>query len=202
VAENNVTIGNGGHGIEVQNNVAGSTHAPIIIANNTAWGNEALTTMQNAPLCAEVLLNSAYNVQEHNNLVATKSQDACLGNPVYALSAFEVDGTVHSYSNFAFAYDNQNTWVWDGGTFAYDPSNVLGVNPNFSNAYVPGAPACSGFASVTSCMATVIGNFTPTNNAAVGFGYQVPSSALIADPLFPTWACNANLPAGLITKPC
>ena len=202
VAENNVVIGNGGHGIEVQNNIAGSGHAPIIIANNTVWGNEALSTMQYAHLCSEVLLNSAYNVQERYNLVATKAPTACVSNPNYALSAYTVNGTVWVYSNFAFAYNSQYTYVYNGPNFAYATNNVLGVNPNLANAYVPGPPSCGSAENVTSCMAWVANNFKPTNSIATWAGYQKPSSTPSIAPLFPTWVCNAKLPAGLTIKPC
>ncbi len=202
VAENNITIGNGGHGIEVQNNVAGSTHAPVILSNNTVWGNERMSTMQNAPLCSEVLLNSAYNVQERWNLVATASQKACVSNPTYALSAYTVNATVWSYGNFAFGFNNQNLWVWNASGFGYDSSNVTGVNPNLSNPYVPGAPSCGGAGNVTSCMQYVVNNVKPTNSIATYAGYHQPSSSPGYAPLFPAWLCNANLPAGIVTKPC
>jgi hypothetical protein len=51
-------------------------------------------------------------------------------------------------------------------------------------------------------MATVIANFTPTNAAAVRYGYQTPSSTQVSDPLFPKWLCNVNLPSGLVTLGC
>jgi len=202
VAENNITIGNGGHGIEVQNNIAGSGHAAVYISNNTVWGNENLSTMQNAPLCSEVLLNSAYNVQERWNLVATRSQKACVSNPTYALSAYTVNATVWSYANLAFAYDNQYEWVWNANGFGYDASNVLGVNPDLSDAYVPGAPSCGGAGNVTSCMQYVVNNFKPTNGVAAFAGYHQPSESPASAPLFPSWVCNAKLPAGIVTKPC
>jgi hypothetical protein len=51
-------------------------------------------------------------------------------------------------------------------------------------------------------MATVIANFTPATAAAKPYGYQVPTSTSIVDPLFPQWLCNVNLPAGLVTPGC
>jgi hypothetical protein len=51
-------------------------------------------------------------------------------------------------------------------------------------------------------MSTVIANFTPTNAAAMAYGYQVPSSTPVYDPLFPQWLCNVNLPSGLVTMGC
>jgi hypothetical protein len=51
-------------------------------------------------------------------------------------------------------------------------------------------------------MASVIADFTPTNAAAKAYGYQTPSLTSVADPLFPQWLCNANLPPGLVDSPC
>jgi hypothetical protein len=51
-------------------------------------------------------------------------------------------------------------------------------------------------------MATVIANFTPTTAAAKAYGYQIPGTASIYDPLYPQWLCNVTLPAGLVTPGC
>jgi hypothetical protein len=52
-------------------------------------------------------------------------------------------------------------------------------------------------------MATVIANFTPTAPAAKSYGYQIPSTTSIYDPLYPQWLCGVtNLPAGLVTPGC
>src|SRR6202043_725660 len=37
---------------------------------------------------------------------------------------------------------------------------------------------------------------------AKAYGYQVPSTTSVSDPLFPQWLCNVNLPAGLVTMGC
>ena len=76
VITNNIFIANGGHGIEIQNNIAGSQHAPILILQNTVWGNEQQGNQQYNHLCAEVLINSGYNIQEAYNVVATASANA------------------------------------------------------------------------------------------------------------------------------
>lgn len=202
VADNNIVVANGGHGIEVQNNVAGPQHAPIYIRHNTSWGNELDTSQQENHLCAEILLNSAFNVQELGNLVGTYSATACAGNPIYALSAFTVNSTVSASDNFVFGYNGQNTFVYNGQSFQYASSNTVGVNPDFKNAAAPGSPACRGTGSVPGCVAGVIFNFTPTNNRATAAGYKPPTNAQGYDSLFPQWVCNISLPPGLITKGC
>lgn len=200
--ENNISVGNGGYGIETQNNVAGSAHAPVIVANNTLWGNQANINQQYNHLCAELLLNSAYNVEERSNLVATKAQTACVGNPEYAFSAYTVDGTDSVHDNFAYASPNQASWVYNGPNYQFATSNVTGVEPYFANPSVPGAPACAGTASVPGCLANVIANFTPGNTSAASYGYHTASSAAVTDALFPQWLCNANLPEGLVSMGC
>jgi hypothetical protein len=202
VAQNNIVIGNGGHGIGIENNVRGSSHAPIYLAYNTSWGNEESSYQQPNVLCSEILLTSAYNVEERNNLVATKAQTACVGNPEYAFSAYTVDGTDAVHDNFGYASPNQSSFVYNGPNYQFASSNITGVDPYLANANVPGAPTCGGTANVPGCMASVIANFTPGNTSAASYGYHAASSAAVSDPLFPQWLCNVNLPAGLVTMGC
>lgn len=201
VVQNNVVLGNGGHGIEVQNNVRGSYHAPIYLTYNTSWGNEAKYNQQTNHLCAEVLLNSVYNTQEHHNLIATKSAYECAGNPMYALSVYNVNGTVWIYSNNAFGYNGQNAFKWAYGSFTYDSNNVLGVDPYLDNAYVPSAPSCGGTGTVANCMGWLTTNFLPTVTSAKSYGHQWPGNYSY-DSLFPQWVCNVNIPNDLIKRGC
>jgi hypothetical protein len=201
VIQNNVVIGNGGHGIEIQNNVRGTYHAPIYMAYNTSWGNEIKNNQQQNSLCAEILLNSAYNVHEQYNLAEAANATECAGNTMYALSAYDVDGTVTSANNFAFGYNGHNAFEWAAGTFTYDSTNVLGQSASFANAYNPGAPGCAGTGNVASCMGWLTSNFTPTSNSAAAYGHQLPANTP-SDPLFPQWLCSVNLPAGLIRTSC
>jgi len=202
VATNNMLLANGGMGVEVQNNVAGSQHSLILVSQNTIWGNEQLSYQQSNPLCSDLLLNSAYNVRISYNVSATSSQYACANqsNSVYALSGYTVDGTDWVYDNLLTGYNGQNTFQYNG-SYGLATNNVLGQNPYFRNGVAPGAPNCGGTGSVTGCMASVINNFTATNSAANGMGYQkASSSSWTAN--FPAWVCSVTLPSGLITKGC
>jgi len=201
VAKNNIVISNGGHGIEVQNNVRGSSHAPIYLEYNTSWNNEINYKQQVNHLCAEVLLNSAYNVQEAYNLVATSSATQCAGNPIYALSAYTVNSSVSSYENFAYGYDGRNTTAYATGGFAYSSNNTLGQYPYLHNAYTPGAPYCSGTGTVANCMSWLMTDMTAEAASAASKGHQWPGNKPY-DPLFPAWVCNVGLPEGLIAKGC
>jgi len=201
VVQNNLVISNGGHGIEVQNNVRGSYHAPIYIAYNTSWNNGINYKQQSDALCSEVLLNSAYEVGEEYNLVTTSSAKQCAGNSIYALSVYGVNGTVWTYDNFAFGYDSQNTSKYAYGTFGWGTSNTLGQDPYLQNAYTPAAPYCAGTGTVANCMGWLMTNFTPNATSAKGYGHQWPGIKAY-NPLFPQWVCNVNLPSGLIAKEC
>lgn len=204
VVENNISVGNGGMGLELQNNVAGSYHALIYAIHNTVADNEKESWQSSNSVCSESMINSAYNVREYGNLVAADAATACANNPVYAFRLYTVDGTDWVYSNFLFGDNGQNEAAWgitNNGTFGFG-SNVQGQNPYFRNASVPSAPYCSGTSSTTDCMSGTISNFTPTNSAANGYGYQWPSTTWSYDPLFPQWVCNTNLPQGLVTMGC
>jgi len=201
VIQNNIVVGNGGHGIEIQNNVQGANHAPIYIAYNTSWGNEINYNQQPNHLCAEVLLNAAYSVSESYNLVEAGGATECDGDSIYALSAYNVNGSVSSSNNFAFGYNGQNTFKWDAGTFVYAASNILGQNASLDNAYTPGTPACGGTGNVANCMAWLMSDFSPTNSTAVPFGHQAPGNKP-NDPLYPQWLCGVTLPAGLTRTGC
>jgi Chitobiase/beta-hexosaminidase C-terminal domain len=201
LVKNNILVNNGGRGIEVFNNSAGPSHAPIIITQNTSWGN-LTDPNQNSTGCGEVALETASETQVYGNLVSTRSATGCGVNPIYALSVQTGDFTDVVNSNFAFGYNGNNTYLANSGTFAYGPNNILGMNPNFSNATVPAAPNCQNTSNVPSCMAALVNDFASTAAAATGFGYQAPSSASSPDPLFPQWLCNVNLPPGLVTLGC
>ena len=201
LVENNILVANGGRGFEVQNNVAGAQHAAIYARNNTIWGNN-LDPIEIDKLCSEVLILTAYGTQVYSNIVAANSTSGCGGYPLYNFWAYQADMTDSVYNNFANGLNNQTVFSLDSGSFQYDPSNTYGQSPAFANAVAPSIPNCGGTASVPACMATVIANFTPTNNTAVGYGYQIPGNTQTSDPLFPQWLCNVNLPGGLATMGC
>ena len=201
LVENNILVNNGGRGIEVYNNSAGASHAPIIITQNTSWGN-LTDPNQNDTGCGEVALETASDTQVNGNLISTKSATGCGMNPIHALSVQAGDSTDTVDSNFAFGLNGNNTFLSNSGSFAYGSKNIFGVNPNFSNPTVPAAPNCQNASNVPSCMAPLVNDFAPTAASAKGFGYQAPSSTSSPDALFPQWLCTVNLPSGLVTLGC
>lgn len=211
---NNMFLGNGGRGIEINgnSNISGasppaSSASNIYVKNNTVWGNNG-DTNQNASDCGEIMLEGflsptiylVQNAQVYNNLVSTNSATGCGSYPVYALSIDFANATNVFYQNWAYSAAGYN---YQGHGLTIGPNNTLGTNPSFANPSVPGAPTCGSFASVIACAAAMIANFTPTNITTKSYGYQVPTSALAFDPLFPQWLCNVtNLPSGLIQMGC
>ena len=195
VAENNIVVGNGGKGIEVSNNSKGSSHARIYINQNTSWGN--MTDPNQKWLgCGEISLNDAFNVHVTNNLISTRSATACGGHPVFAITIAAGNASDSVNHNFAFGFSGNHTFVHRSGPFLLGADNILGKNPQITNARVPGPPNCRGTASVPACMAPMIRDFTPRDARAAQFGYQVPGTGSVSDPLFPRWLCNVSLPPG------
>jgi hypothetical protein len=197
VVDNNILVFNGGRGIHVYNN-ANSPHANVYIRHNTTYANSQGNDQD--IVCGEIAVQSSLSTEVSANLSETAASLTCHGpiNPYVFSVAQTIDSTVHIYSNYGYSATGYNT---TGTGFSYGPNNVF-ANPQFANPVEPGAPNCSSFSSVPACMATVISNFTPTNAAAAGYGYQIPSSTPVYDPLFPQWVCNLNLPTGLISMGC
>jgi hypothetical protein len=202
VIKSNIVLANGGRGIEVFNNTAGSSHATIYVEYNTVWGNNLDTNDVPGGDCGNIMVSSAQNTTVLNNIAVPTTAATCGTHNNYAFYVSASNGTVainNNWGNSAFGFNGgSNT----SPGFSYGAGNVFGTNPNFSNATTPGAPNCGSSFSVSNCMATVIANFTPKNLAALPYGYQVPSTTQTFDPLFPQWLCNVNLPAGLVTMGC
>jgi hypothetical protein len=200
VIDNNISVFNGGPGVQSFLNSGSSPNAPVYFRHNTTYGNQ--TGSINAFPCAEVRFASSLSSKAYLNLIAASAASGCSpSQPIYAFDVTSPDSTDQVSNNFLYSAAGKNT-TGSGTGFAYG-SNMTGTNPNFSNPVKPGPPSCGNYASVPACMATVIANFRPTNAAATGYGYQIPSSAPINDPLFPQWLCTVtNLPEGLVTMGC
>ena len=70
VVENNILFANGGKGLEVYANDAGTPpFASIYLIHNTMWGNNG-DANQNSTWCGELLIGSAFNVQASYNPVS------------------------------------------------------------------------------------------------------------------------------------
>jgi hypothetical protein len=202
VVENNIVVANGGRGIEVENNSHGAGGAPIVIRNNTTYGDNATPIGAYCQGNGEIGLVSAYKVQVTNNLSQTAAATGCSGYTIYGLEVSQSNNTTVVNDNWAIGMNGANTFLYGSGSFAFGGANVLGTSPAFANPAVPSAPSCSGSANVPACMATMIANFTPTASASKSFGYQHPSNTNVYDSLFPQWVCNVTLPGGLVTKGC
>jgi hypothetical protein len=201
VAYNNIVINNGGKGLEVNNNSAGSYHSAIWFSQNTSWGN--LTDPNQTWLgCAEVSVYKAGNVHIYANLISTKAPTGCSGHTIYALAISGGDATNSVVNNLAYGYGGNNTFLYDSGSFAWGSGNQFGISPGFRNPIVPGPPACGGTPDVPRCVASLIADFVTTTASAVNLGYHQPTSIPDHDVLFPQWLCTAHIPSGLVTMGC
>jgi hypothetical protein len=205
VIDNNIVFLNYGRGIEVYNNIHGSPHASIYVRHNTSWGNATGAVLQTAgDGCGELEISYASSTEDYANLVETNDNDVagCAGQTHYPFFGFYGDGGDQVYNNFAYSSLGNTCHIDNSGTFACGPNNTFGTNPLLTNPIDPGAPHCSDYSNVPACMAAVIASFAPMNPAAVGYGYQAPSTTQVYDPMFPRWLCNVQLPAGLVTMGC
>ena len=198
VMENNIAVFNGGPGFKVYNSTSG---ANVYITNNTSFSNE-LGDLE-AASCAEIAVEDTGNAQVSMNLAQTAAATTCYGpTNISVLSVTQTFTGSVVYGNYGYSARSYNTNAYGTG-FTFGPNNTF-ANPLFANApsSSPAAPSCGSYASVPACMASLIAGLTPTNAAAVGYGYQIPSSTNVYDPLFPQWLCNVNLPTGLISMGC
>jgi hypothetical protein len=198
VIENSLAVGNGSAGVELFSN----TGAPMTVKNVTSWGNYR-STVHAGTYNGEGLLSSAQQTTWSNNIfqAALQTQN---GNNVYGFlvgtGVFPANNTNTVSGNYIFGVAGNNTS--NQGTGFVFGTNTL-ASPGFAAPAIPGAPNCGGYATVTACMigTGVVANFTPSGGAAT-YGYQVPSSTQIADPLWPTWLCGMTFPPGLVTNGC
>jgi hypothetical protein len=201
VMDNNISVFNGGRGLQVFQNSAGAAHARVYLRHNTAYGNNKSSSVS-VTQCAEILIQNSYAVEIFQNLAVTAAATGCNGHTLYPFYMENGNGTDFFYSNFGYSATSSSVGVHTSPGFSAVPSSIFSTNPSLANPVDPGAPNCRGASSVPNCMATVIANFKPTTAAAIPYGYQVPSPAQTNDPLFPQWLCNVNLPAGLVTMGC
>jgi hypothetical protein len=202
VVQNNMTLWNGGDGINVAG--SGNAYAPVYLKQNTSYGN--LYAVNGNSWCGEISVDSSSLVQAFGNLTQTGAATGCyLGTTaLYSYNVSRSTATIIVYNNFGYSAAGNNTTINSSNGFTtYGPNNTFGANPSFPNTAKPGAPSCGSASSVPNCMATVIANFTPTNAAAKSYGYHIPISTPVYDPLYPQWLCSVtNLPTGLVTPGC
>jgi hypothetical protein len=205
VVDNNLTFFNGGRGVLVAGH--GNTLAPVYLRQNAAYGDNTASN-QSQYFCGEIESTAAggattVNVQAFGNIAQSTINTGCGGlSPIYAWSLVNGNTTNVVHNNWIVGVGGDNTEIYNSGSFAYRPNNMVGTSAAFANPVNPGAPNCSSASSVPACMATVIADYKPTASGASIYGYQVPSSTQTYDPLFPLWLCNVNLPSGLVSMGC
>jgi hypothetical protein len=134
------------------------------------------------------------------NLAVTNQSTGPQGFAYYAYGCNTCNGTDSIAGNDAYSAAGNNYYAASGSGFSSGTNTT--TNPSYTNATLPGEPSCGSATSVPNCMSAVISNFKPTAPGASAFGYQIPSTTVVSDPLFPQWVCNVNLPASLVTMGC
>ena len=200
VVRNNIAVWNGGYGFGNTGN--GTPSAPIYYLYNTSVHNLTATN-SSTTTCGDVTILSSSHTTISNNLIETGSSLACQGTSraAYAVAVNTADSTDKVAMNWLYSAAGNNTTAITSTGFTFG-TNITGTDPGLANPVDPGQPNCAGKANTVDCMSTVIANYTPANPAAKAYGYQMPQSSSVSDPLFPQWLCSADLPGGLITMGC
>jgi hypothetical protein len=190
VIENNIFLFNAGPAFKIYDNSA----APVVFRYNTTYGNMA--GLGEGGLCDEVITDGgAYNAIITLNLIAAATTPANGCSTFFAVENEASGGGTSTASNWLYSPGGHNCTGTCG-------SNTTGISPNFVSTTKPRAPSCGSATSVPHCMATVIANFTPQASGASAYGYQIPTENYSANPYFPSWLCNVNLPPGLVSNHC
>lgn len=206
VVQNNISVNNGGRGIQVEYNNVSPPNATIYVKYNTVYGNEQDTNQTFLGL-GECMIQSASLTTFTNNLCATSGVNDPAGHPVFAFAVTSADSTDSVATNWLAGQGGNNTFIFSSTGFSYG-SNTLGTSPSFASTTIPGAPSCTGKLNVVDCMATMIAHFTPSAGGSAGYGYQPVNNTSVTDALFPAWLCsstgvlNPSIPSGLITPGC
>jgi len=233
VVEQNAFWANGSAGFEAfpQGNRSSQDEAPIVVFNNTTYGN--YQDPKN-PGGGELLFNQIYPSGTGSYTITNNIFEATVGsagnNGSTTVRGAEIDcvnscaqvvisgnyiWNSHPPTTTSTGGENTHAWInnvdsgaaWPWGTNTYNDPGL--ANPS---ALLSAAPDCSSYATTTACMAGlgVVADLAPSGGAA-GKGYELPG-ACTADAFYPTWlkgvvylswdGSSLTESSGLITKPC
>src|SRR5208337_1418358 len=82
VIDNNISVFNGGRGVEVFQNITGGS-AHIFIRHNTTYGNETDPNQSSVVGCSEITTWSSYTTEVFANLTQSTAATGCGGNTIY-----------------------------------------------------------------------------------------------------------------------
>jgi hypothetical protein len=198
--ENNISLSNGGRGLEVFNNEHGASNANIYMRYNTVW-DSANDNHASATYCGQIMIHNVKNVNVTRNLLVAPKQYGCGSNPVYAVYVGLSDGSNTVADNWLYSPWGYNEGINSSPLFNYG-TNLKGTDPNFVSPSAPSAPSCSGKKNVPDCMSNVIANFTARASGATAYGYQPITGEKGYNSFFPQWLCNVGLPSGVINTYC
>lgn len=205
VAEQNLFIGNSGDGISIGG--GGNPSAPIILFNNTTWGNTTSTNTRygqaelflGAVSATTNIFNNIFHSTSYSYIVTGVNGNGSTGHN-HGVECYACGSNVSIANNYIYNDLNTSGYQYNNTPSGFTYGLNTNANPNFAAPAIPsGPPDCTGFSNIVSCMATTFAKFVPSGGAAT-LGYQPPGSCK-PDSYFPTWL-KGVIPAGIITMPC
>lgn len=192
VMENNIAFLNGNSGMRIDL----TTLAHTFMQFNSVANNEQQSATIGSEF-GEMFLQEDNNATVQSNITQT-SVSTVGGFSVYALalsffSQITGQGTNTINSNQGYSPAAHNTSCMGTCTgFTFGGANTT-ANPTFASAPTsdPGAPSCSGSATVTACMAAIIADFVPSSASNAAWGYHAVGPS-ITNPYFPQWLCSGT----------
>jgi hypothetical protein len=210
--ENNLLLGNGYAGLQVNSNGSTSSWAPVLVRNNTAYGNNQDSAEAGSEFGDILIAGHTYGITAENNIAQSTVSTVngwnvtgmeVLVNDTTPMSLIDNNALYAANSgkdilNWGSSYNCASTHPSPVGSFSesYDSGcagNILGTLPNFVSTTIPGAPSCSGHATTLDCMSATTAIFVAQNTAVLalgGFQTAAPTDANNSTPFL----CNIILP--------
>ena len=201
VIDNGLSIANSGPGVVVEfnnNNIAvpAGPYAHVYVRNITSDISSGGSNNYGSTFGGEFVLNKTNTTQVLGSVA--RANTVGIGGdssvPEYASQVTYADGSSSVAGNDLYSSLGNFTSSSNSPAFVFGANS--NANPGWGTFSYPTEPNCSGYATTTACMASVIANYH------TAYGYQQPSSTSVADPLFPQWLCGVGIPAGLVTMGC
>jgi hypothetical protein len=227
VVENNLAIGNGGQGFEINGTRSPIVCSPTSWRNNTAYGNLADPRFKGYQADAEFQFGPYALCVTATNNIGQGTAGAIGGHPPNGMFVGVGDASATSVIDNNALYQGvskDHILDWSAAYNCVSPHRspvgpfinqinstpkpicagmLLGRDPGFANPTIPTAPNCANFATTRDCMAPTLAAFVATNPGVAALGGEQTAAPTDANNTTP-FLCNIyhTLPTGLVPNRC